>query len=471
MLLSLLLLFHLLGFILALDALMTARTSQGATAWIISLITLPYVAIPLYWFFGRSKFEGYTSARKEAEKVVANKLKNRLTKIQKYMPQESALGSFEKSLQHLVKMPYLQANELDLLIDGEKTFASILEGIAEAKEYVLLEFYIVRDDTLGRKVQQSLIKKAQEGVKIYFLYDEIGSYKLPESYLNTMREAKIEVYNFHTQKGIKNRFQINFRNHRKIVIVDGKTSWLGGLNIGDEYLSKKKKFGHWRDTHLKISGPSTISVQKTFIEDWFWATEKHIENLRWIPFLSQKENKKVLIVPSSPSDIVETASLMYLQAINAATERVWISSPYFIPDRAIIKALQLAGLRGVDVRILIPAKADHILVYLAAFTYFENIAVTGVKFFRYNNGFLHQKVMLIDSLHATIGTVNMDNRSFRLNFEISALISDKSFAHEIQMMFEEDFNNSYKLDTAQISHEPLLFKLLTRLARLTSPVL
>ena len=471
MLLSLLLLFHLLGFILALDALMTARTSQGATAWVISLITLPYVAIPLYWFFGRSKFEGYTSARKEAEEVVANKLKDTLTQVQKYVPQDASLGFFEKSLQHLVKMPYFQANELELLIDGEKTFASILEGIAEAKEYVLLEFYIVRDDTLGRKVQQSLIKKAQEGIKIYFIYDEIGSHQLPESYLNTMREAKIEVYNFHTQKGIKNRFQINFRNHRKIVIVDGITSWLGGLNIGDEYLSQKKKFGHWRDTHLKLTGPSTIAVQKTFIEDWYWATEKHIENLRWTPLLSQKENKKVLIVPSSPSDIVETASLMYLQAINAATERIWISSPYFIPDRAIIKALQLAGLRGVDVRILIPAKADHILVYLAAFTYFENIAVTGVKFFRYNNGFLHQKVMLIDSLHATVGTANMDNRSFRLNFEISALISDKAFAQEIKMMFEEDFQNSNALDIAQISHEPFLFKLATRLARLTSPVL
>ena len=471
MLLSLLLLFHLLGFILALDALMTARTSQGATAWVISLITLPYVAIPLYWFFGRSKFEGYTSARKEAEEVVANKLKNRLTKIEKYVPQDSSLGSFEKSLQHLAKMPYFQANELELLIDGEKTFASILEGIAKAKEYVLLEFYIVRDDTLGRKVQQSLIKKAQEGVKIYFIYDEIGSHQLPESYLNTMREAKIEVYNFHTQKGIKNRFQINFRNHRKIVIVDGITSWLGGLNIGDEYLSQKKKFGHWRDTHLKITGPSTIAVQKTFIEDWYWATEKHIENLRWTPLLSQKENKKVLIVPSSPSDIVETASLMYLQAINAATERIWISSPYFIPDRAIIKALQLAGLRGVDVRILIPAKADHILVYLAAFTYFENIAVTGVKFFRYNDGFLHQKVMLIDSLHATVGTVNMDNRSFRLNFEIAALISDEAFAQEIKMMFEEDFKNSYEINMQQIHNEPFLFKLITRLARLTSPVL
>lgn len=466
-----LILFHLLGLLSAFTAVMTARTSQGAIAWVISLITFPYLALPLYWFFGRSKFKGYTAARQKAEELVTQKLQNIVTHIEKYTPPPSSLKTLEKASQQLAKMPYLNANEVTLLIDGEKTFETILEGIRDAQKYILLEFYIVRDDILGMQIQKALIKQANNGVKIYFLYDEIGSYNLSKEYIDTMRKAGIVVYDFHTQKGVKNRFQINFRNHRKIVIVDGKSAWIGGHNIGDEYLSKNKKFGHWRDTHIKITGPSAITIQKTFIEDWFWAADSLIENLQWIPTPAKNSNKKILIIPSSPADIVETASLMFLQAINAATKRIWISSPYFVPDSATIKALQLAGLRGVDVRILIPQKADHLLVYLAAFTYFQRASSTGVKFFRYTDGFLHQKVMLIDESHATVGTANLDNRSFRLNFEITALIADNAFATEIKQMLEVDFQNSYEVKIDEIQKQSFFFKLATHLARLTAPVL
>ncbi|HFB54274.1 MAG TPA: cardiolipin synthase [Sulfurimonas autotrophica] len=471
MLLYLLIAFQILGLFSAFTAVMTARTSQGAIAWVISLLTIPYLAVPLYWLFGRNKFNGYAAARKEAEKLVADKLKNIIKYIGHYIPPSSSLGNFEKTVQTLVSTPYLQANALTLLIDGEATFASILDGIAHAKRYILLEFYILKDDTIGKQIQDALIHKASQGVKIYFLYDEIGSYKLSQEYINTFREAGIEIYDFHTQKGIKNRFQINFRNHRKIVVVDGESAWIGGHNIGDEYLSKSKKFGHWRDTHIKISGPSVITVQKTFIEDWYWAVERHIEHLDWQPVAAQKENKKVLIVPSSPADTLETASFLLLEAIHTAQKRIWISSPYFVPDNAILKALQLAGLRGVDVRILLPQKPDNLLVYLAAFTYLENIGVNSVKFFRYTDGFLHQKVMLIDDTHATVGTANLDNRSLRLNFEITALITDKEFAHTIQNMFEKDFLLSKEISSAEITQRPFIFKLAARLARLTAPLL
>ena len=469
MLLYLLIAFQILGLFSAFTAVMTARTSQGAIAWVISLLTIPYLAVPLYWLFGRNKFNGYAAARKEAEKLVANKLKNILNYFTHYVPQSSS--NFEKTIQTLVSTPYLQSNALDLLIDGEKTFASIFEGIDTAKKYILMEFFIVKDDELGEKIAQHLIKKAKEGVKIYFLYDEIGSYKLSEEYIQNLRNAGIEIYDFHTQKGRKNRFQLNFRNHRKIVIVDGKSSWIGGHNIGNEYLSKSKKFGHWRDTHIKITGPSTITLQKTFVEDWFWATNKLISQLEWKPTSSPTSNKKVLIIPSSPADKFETASLMFLQAINAAQKRIWISSPYFVPDNAIIKALQLAALRGVDVRILIPDKPDHILVYLAAFSYFENVADAGVKFYRYTDGFLHQKVMLIDQNHATVGTANLDNRSFRLNFEVTALITDLSFSKQIEKMFENDFFHSYEMPKDILREKPFIFQLASRLARLSAPIL
>ena len=464
-------LFYLLGFIAAINALMTARTSQGAIAWILSLLSFPYIALPLYWFFGRSKFNGYTAARKEAEAKVADKLKEILEPIKLYVPKNSSQGLLETTSQQLTQMPYLQGNNLELLIDGEDTFASILEGIKEAKRYILMEFYIVRDDNLGHKIQKALMQKAKQGVKVYFLYDEIGSYKLSKSFIMTMRETGIEVYDFHTQKGVRNRFQVNFRNHRKIVVVDGETAWIGGHNIGDEYLSKSKRFGHWRDTHVKIIGPSALVVQKTFIDDWYWAAEQLIKNLIWKPVASKEANKKVLILPSSPADTLETASLMFLQAISSAKKRIWISSPYFVPNSAIIKALQLAALRGVDVRILIPNKADHFLVYLAAFTYFETVSVAGVKIFRYQDGFLHQKVMLVDDAHAAIGTANLDNRSLRLNFEITALVADSEFAKKVETMLENDFAHSHELQMQEIKKQSFFFKLITRLARLTAPVL
>ena len=471
MLLYIFILFQILGIASAFTAVMTARTSQGAIAWVISLLSIPYIAVPLYWLFGRNKFNGYTTARKEAEKLVAGKLKNILSYMQQYIPKPSSLSKFEKTVQRLVATHYLQANELKLLIDGDATFQSILEGIADAKKYILLEFYILRDDTLGKKVQHTLIKKASQGVKIYFLYDEIGSYNLSQEYINTMRNAGIAIYDFHTQKGAHNRFQINFRNHRKIVIVDGTSAWIGGHNIGDEYLSKSQKFGHWRDTHLKISGPSVLTVQKTFIEDWYWAVERHIEDLEWHPVVSQKENKRVLIIPSSPADRLETASLFFLEAINSAQKRIWISSPYFVPDSAIIKALELADLRGVDIRILLPQKADNLLVHLAAFSYLENMETSNIKFFRYTNGFLHQKVMLIDESYATVGTVNFDNRSLRLNFEITALVTDKTFAQTIKSMLENDFLDSQQITAQDITQKPFIIKIASRLARLAAPLL
>ncbi|MEN4052543.1 MULTISPECIES: cardiolipin synthase [Sulfurimonas] len=471
MILYVLAFFHLLGIISALNAVMTVRTSQGAIAWVISLLTFPYIAVPLYWLFGRSKFNGYTTARKEAEKLVSNKLHKIVTHLQSYRPAKESLGFLEKASQKLAKMPYLHANDVELLIDGEVTFQSILQGIEKAKSYILLEFYIVRDDTLGVQIQEALVTKAKEGVNIYFLYDEIGSYQLSDEYIETMRRIGIEVYTFNTQKGIKNRFQINFRNHRKIVVVDGESAWTGGHNIGDEYLSKSKRFGHWRDTHIKITGPSAIAIQKTFIEDWFWAAEYLINELQWIPRPATNADKKVLIIPSSPADEIETASLMFLQAINAAKERIWISSPYFVPDGAIIKALQLAGLRGVDVRILIPQKADNLLIYLASFTYFETVSSTGVKIFRYRDGFLHQKAMLLDDSHAAVSTANLDNRSLRLNFEITALIANKEFTQEVKKMFEDDFKHASEVKMADIEKMPFAFKLITRLARLTSPIL
>jgi cardiolipin synthase len=366
-------------------------------------------------------------------------------------------------------MPSLSGNAATLLVDGDATFESILKGIDEAEDYILFQFFIVHDDELGREVKSHLIKKANEGVRVYFLYDEVGSHDLPRRFKDELRAAGVEVFDFHTRKGPRNRFQINFRNHRKVVVVDGRVTWIGGANVGDEYLGKDPKFGHWRDTHVRIEGPAALAAQLSFVEDWHWATGATLE-LNWMPKPEPDGNVAVLIVPTGPADELETAALMFVHAINTAKERIWIASPYFVPDEAILAALQLAGLRGVDVRILIPDKPDHLLVYLAAFSYIEEASRTGVKIFRYTDGFLHQKVMLLDDDVATIGTANFDNRSFRLNFEITAILVEPEFVSLVEQMLEADFAESRQMEPSDLENRSFWFKLAVRLARLTSPV-
>lgn len=467
--LSIIGLVHLVGILSALNAVMNARTSQGAIAWTISLVTCPYIAVPAYWFLGRSRFHGYVTARRSGDATIEEKLQAVLEKLAPHRVPESVLSTAGIAAEGLVELPYLDHNQVQLLVDGDATFDSIAEGIDAAKEYILFQFFIVKDDELGRRIKNHLVAKAREGVKVHFLYDEVGSHTLTKSYKAELREAGVEVSAFNAQKGVRNRFQVNFRNHRKVVVVDGKVAWVGGHNIGDEYLGKDPKFGHWRDTHMRIEGPAALAVQVGFIEDWFWATDRTIPEVTWEPTPTAGE-KQVLIVPSGPADRLETAALMFLHAINSAQKRIWIASPYFVPDDAIVAALQLAGLRGVDVRILIPDKADHLLVYLAAFTYFKDASETGARFYRYTDGFLHQKVMLIDDHLATVGTANFDNRSFRLNFEITGVVADPTFASEVEEMFENDFAHAREMTQVDVDDRSYWFTLATRLARLTSPV-
>ncbi len=259
--------------------------------------------------------------------------------------------------EQIARIPYLTGNEVELLVDGHETFDNIFAGIEAAKEYILVQFFIVKDDEIGRDLHKRLVAKAKEGVRVYFLYDEVGSNSLTKTYINELREAGAQILDFHTRKGPGNRFQINFRNHRKIVVVDGHTAWVGGHNVGDEYMGQDPEFGNWRDTHVRVTGPAALAVQLTFLEDWYWATGKTPE-FGWAPHLPEGEGKDVLIFPTGPADRLESATLMFLSGINLASERIWIASPYFVPDESLMNALHLAALRGVDVRIIIPDKAE-----------------------------------------------------------------------------------------------------------------
>jgi cardiolipin synthase len=466
---TLVILFHVLGLASMVHAVMRTRTEQGAIAWSVSLITFPYLAVPAYWVLGRSRFHGYVIARRGQLQAVAGIGDSVVAATKVFRQPEAAVTPPLHAAELLAGLPTLLGNSVELLVDGDATFQSILAGIDAARSYILFQFYIVHDDGIGREIKAHLLERARAGVRVYFLYDEVGSHDLPAAYLDELRAAGIEATAFNTRKGPSNRFQINFRNHRKVVVVDGKVAWVGGHNVGDEYLGRNPKFGHWRDTHVCIEGPAALSCQLAFVEDWYWATGTKLE-LVWQPVRSAGGDVPVLVVPSGPADELETASLMFVHAIHSARQRIWIASPYFVPDRPIITALQLASLRGLDVRILIPDKADQLGVNLAAYSYLAEMQSTGVKMYRYLDGFLHEKVMLIDSSVATVGTANFDNRSFRLNFEITAVITETGFAAEFERMFEADFAKTRLMEPGEYDRRPWWFRFAVRVARLTAPV-
>ena len=461
--------FYVSGIVLAVDAVMTVRTSQGSIAWIVSLLTFPYVAVPLYWVFGRSKYRGYIDARRTENKDMQPIIDGVVPELPAFVVHLGESRMNFRVMEELAAMPFTRYNEAELLLDGEQAFAAIFDEIESAREYVLVQFFIIKDDGLGREFQSALINKAKAGVRVYLLYDEIGCIRLPSSYLKELKNAGVDVSPFNTTKGARNRFQLNFRNHRKVVIVDGRTAYTGGLNVGDEYMGRSKTFGRWRDTKVRVRGPAVQAVQFAFVEDWYWATHR-VPELNWSLARSEHSDKNVLVIPSGPSDDLETCGLFFVHAIHSARHRVWIASPYFVPDSKVVAALQIAAMRGVDVRILLPEKADHVLVWLSSFSYYNETEPYGVRLFRYQPGFLHQKAMLVDDEITAIGTANLDNRSFRLNFEIILMIVDEAFGARVKDMFEQDFAKSRMVEQGELEAKPVWFKLGVGIARLMAPI-
>ncbi len=307
-------------------------------------------------------------------------------------------------------------------------------------------------------------------MQVWFLYDNIGSVWLPSSYLKQLAAAGARVASFGDGNVRRRRFQINFRNHRKLLVCDGVIGFVGGINLGDEYLGTAMDQEPWRDTHCQIEGPAVTGLQLTWLEDWNWASDEFPE-LDWAPPATQAGNDRVLMLPTGPADDWETCSLFFLNCINNARQRLWISSPYFVPDFQIMNALQLAALRGVDVRVLIPEKSDSWLIGLAAYSYLVQACQTGIKIYRYQPGFMHQKVILVDDRYAAVGTANLDNRSMRLNFEISAVTTAPHFIASVESMLEEDLDNCRLMRECDYNDRSTLFRLSCRAIRLLAPLL
>lgn len=460
---------HIAGFLTSVRAIMDVRTSQGAIAWAISLNTFPSVSLPAYWILGNSKFSGYVTARRTEVVEAKPIMRQLLDDFIKYGLKEEENTSRALLIQRLAKMPFTKGNAAKLLIDGEETFDAIFRGIESAKKYVLVQYYILRDDELGIKLQDALIKKAKEGVTCLVIYDEVGS-RLSKNYLRAFEDAGIRIYAFNTRQGRGNRFQINFRNHRKIVVADGELAYVGGLNVGNEYLGLDPRTSPWRDTHVEVRGPVVQTVQLSFAEDWYWASKENLPKLNWSPKQVPGGTVTALSLPTGPADQFETASLFFLDMINGAKKRFWVASPYFVPDEQIVSALQNAALKGVDVRVIIPRNPDNILVGLSAYSYLPELEKAGVKVYKYNEGFMHQKVMLVDDDTSAVGTANFDNRSFRLNFEITMIMCDKDFAKKTEKMLQDDLSRCTQVSATEYTQANFLFRLAVNVSRLMAPV-
>ena len=457
---------HLIGAAHVFHALFNVRTPTATIAWLVCLITFPWVTIPIYWVFGRDTLRGYTQARRSDDALLNSQVDALETSIKKHRLDSSS--PFLRTAVRLGGMPITRGNDADLLIDGAEIFETIFQAIPKAQEYLLIHFFIVKNDKIGQRFKEALIERAKAGVRVHFLFDELGSHTLPNSYLKEMQEAGVQCVPFGRTRVWWSRIQLNFRNHRKIIVIDGHDAFIGGVNVGDEYLGESLKFGKWRDTHLRLQGPAVQAVQLVFLEDWYWATHE-IPKLNW-NCEHETEDASIAIVPTGPSDERPSYQLLIAEAANTAREKLWIASPYFVPDDGILTALQAAALRGVDVRILLPEKPDHLLVWLSSFTYYTQTLPYGIRIFRYCDGFMHQKAFLVDNEAAAVGTGNLDNRSLRLNFEITAILLAQEHIYEVSSMFTEDFALAREASQDEFLEKPVYFRLAAKLARLLAPI-
>lgn len=467
---ALLLCIHIIGVLSAINALLKTRSSQSAIGWAISCITFPYIAVPAYWIFGKVRFHGYVSDLRSSNSEIAHLD----AELQQHIPEYAGLAEDDllscRVFRALADMPFTRHNSVELITDGSSYFEQVFDRIGRASDYILVQFFIIRADELGQRMRDALLAQAARGVRIYFLYDQIGSQGISGKYISELRRGGVELHPFRAARGWSTRFQINFRNHRKAVIVDGEWAATGGANLGTEYCGESEKFSDWRDTMIAFSGPAVQELQLAFAKDWHFIT-RDMPEMNWHPQRAAAGDRSLLVIPTGPADRRETAHMMIIEAINSAEERLWITSPYFVPDDAIIRALQLAALRGVDVRIILPEKPDHLMVYWASFTYLEEFADTGISFYRYSKGFMHQKVVLIDEALSMIGSCNMDNRSFHLNFEVMVLAASRGFAREVAEMLDNDFRNSRPAGCDDYHSRGPLFRIAARLSRLFSPIL
>lgn len=455
--------------------LMTKKDSTSAVAWCLLVFFVPVVGTVLFILFG---YQHVTLAIKRKRR---HKKRFRLTHASApwaAVPGMTAEPEPDASLAGLGRLAYrfggfpvTPNNEVKLYHEGNAAFEDLCETIAAARHHVHLEYFILQPDETGRRLLDLLTRKAREGVQVRLLYDAMGSRRLHRWTLRPLREAGVRCSVFLPVNPLRRRIQINMRDHRKIVVVDGQTGFTGGLNIGDEYLGRVSRFGYWRDTHLRLRGPAVAGLQRVFIEDWDFAADEDLRGPDYFPAPAASGPYPVQVIHSGPDHDLKAIREIYFAAILRARRRLWIATPYFVPDKGLHDALCLAGYMGVDVRLLCQYHPDKWIPWFAGRYYFDDVLNAGVKVYQYTRGMMHSKVMLVDGAWASVGTANLDNRSLYLNFEVNCLIYAREVAAELERAFEEDLRYAIRLDPEAFARRPAPGRVVENACRLLSPVL
>lgn len=464
--------------------LMTKTDSTSAVAWCLVILLVPFLGALLFVLFGyqhvhrplKRKRRHKQHYRRSAAAAVKEPGAEQPTDQVDWG--ESLVGSMQRLADRLGASPVTTGNQVDFYHDGLIAFDAMLEAIGAAKHHIHLEFFIFQPDELGERFLQALAAKARAGVEVRLLYDAMGSHSLPWRLLQPLAQATGKVSVFLPINPLRRRLQVNMRNHRKILVVDGTVAFVGGLNIGDEYMGKNAYFGYWRDTHLRLRGPAVTYVQAVFCEDWDFAAEENLRDAEgalagcsYFETAPAEGQYAVQVIDSGPDRDLKGIREIYFAAILKARRRLWIASPYFVPDSGILDALRLAAYMGVDVRFLGQFKPDKWLPQLAAQYYWAKMLDVGVKVYQYSRGMMHSKVVIVDDDWASVGSANLDNRSLHLNFELNCLIYSQQAVSNLADAFLTDLHYSIKLEQHAYHKRPFANRLLENACRLLSPVL
>ena len=454
------------------------RDPVKALAWITVIALIPIVGIILYILFGRNHRKEKMFNLKEIKDLEQFDKISR-DQVAAISDPDAVLPPMIEEYRNIVtlllnnnKAPLTMNNRITVLNNGKATFAAILEALKAAKSSINIEYYIFENDRIGGKVAKILKDKARAGVEVRFIYDDVGSWGLSPKFLRELRKAGVEVRCFQPVVFPWLTSKINYRNHRKILVVDGEVAFTGGINIADRYLVRRGKNGMWRDTHLQLQGESVGMLQVVFATDWYFLNKKELlDDAKFFPTPKDYGECPVQIATSGPDSDWAAIMQAFFSAITHARDHIYISSPYFLPNQAILTSLKVAALGGIDVRVMIPSRSDSKIVYWATRSYISELMDAGIKIYFYRRGFNHSKVIMIDSKFSSVGTANMDVRSFEDNFEVSAIMYDTRIAEELENSFLDDLRHSKLITRKEWDKRSDVHSIYESFARLLSPLL
>ena len=446
-------------------------------SWLLVIMFIPVVGVVIYIFFGRNYRKEKIYTRKSLTDVsrLSDNVSLQVTSLPAVLAGESEAVKSKAHLMHLMlrnnRSLLTVDNSISLLINGSETFSSMLEAIASSREYVHLEFYRIEPDNLGNEFKELLKRKAKEGVKVRVIYDDVGSWNIHNSYLREMRSAGVQIFPFMPVRFPSFSSKMNYRNHRKILVVDGKTGFVGGINIADKYIHGLPDLGRWVDTHLRLEGESVVALDRVFIADWDFVSGEELS-----PDISQEKSTKtgrgclVQVASSGPDTDWATIMQVYFSAIATAKSSIYLTSPYFSPDESMLTAIKTAALSGVDVRMIFPEKSDSILTNWNTRSYISELLEAGVRIYLYQKGFIHSKYLLVDGVFSSVGSPNVDVRSFDLDFEVTALVYDEDFASRLGAVFFEDLRNCTEVNIIEWEKRKRRDRYKESLARIFGPL-